>query len=808
MRLVAAGIVCIAVAIASPARAAVMANSSGMFGTGGALPAIASDAKIEVRGPFAEVVVTQTFRNDLDRGIEAVYVFPLPGDAAVRSMTIKTGGKTISAKVAAREEARRAYEQAVADGVVAALTEEERANVFTQQVTGIEAGAEVKVELRFDMAVGRWRDGWELVLPLVVAPRHVPGEATGDPSHGTGTAPDTDVVDDASRVTPPVRGDRGGNPITVTIDLGEVARTDVEVPSHDATMKTRRGKTVVTIDDGRSDRDLVVRWPGEAKGGAQAIAERAGDGGAVAIVVEAPAPARDAREKRRWVLVLDASGSMDGDGIALLRSAATALLDEIAAVEGEPVAVLGPAGGELKFRKGKQGLALAKKTIAGLEPEGGTGLGALLATALAADGGDLAIVVITDGLIADDEVVAAQVVGRPRVHAVGVGAAPNRWLLDELARRGRGVATVLAVGEDVTAAMSDLAASARAPTAELQIDWGGLGARDVAPAALPELAAGRSVVIAARFDRVADATITVRAGEARYTAEVRSDAIGKGRVVTRRWARARIDDLIRGGGNVELEVTRLGIDHELVTPYTALVARGEEVTVKGGVRTTVAIPVAMPAGMRWQSVFGPGGDAGEALHGLPDAGAGAGGTATVDRDDVEETRSEDESEQPMPAPMAGGSYTDAEAIVVSGRYVMERQWMGSLSLSTGLHLREEERGSQVNLSAGAYRSVTRTWKVGAIAKLQIAPAFEGGTDAAAYLTARRYIAVGFTPLLALDLGAGASLDTAGLAWRAALRLGPWPFAPVLSVDQAWTPVEEGDGWTPRTSLGIGLDWAF
>jgi Ca-activated chloride channel family protein len=805
----------IGIAIAAPttAHAAVSARSSGMFGSAGALPTVASKAAIEVRGPFAEVVVTQTFRNDLDRGIEAVYVFPLPGDAAVRSMTIKTGDRTITAKVAARDEARRAYEQAVADGQIAALTEAERANVFTQQVTGIEAGAEVAVELRFDMTVGRWRDGWELVLPLVVAPRHVPGEATGDPTHGTGTAPDTDVVDDASRVTPPVRGDRGGNPITVAIDLGDVAASGVEVTSHDAAVTTRKGRTIVRVEDARSDRDLVVRWPGQAKGGARALAERAGDGGAVALIVEAPPPAAGAREKRRWILVLDASGSMDGDGIALLRGAAGALIDEIGA-EGEPVAIVGPSGGAPKFRKGKQGLALARKAIAGLEPSGGTDLGALLGTALAEGGADLAIVVITDGLIADDEQVAALVAAStgemPRVHAVGVGAAPNRWLLDELARRGRGVASVLTAGEDVAAAMADLAAAARAPTAALKVDWGGLGARDVAPATLPELAAGRSLVIAARFDRVADATIEVRAGAGRYTADVRSDALGKGRVVTRRWARARVDELLASGRNVEPEVTRLGLDHELVTPYTALVARGEQVTVKGGVRTTVAIPVAMPAGMRWQAVFGPGGDAGEGLNVLPEPAPDAGATQAIDRRDADDAGADEEAPMAAPGAPASGDYLETESIMVSGRVVMDRPWTGSLSLSTGLHVRGEDRGTQVNLSAGAYRRIARTWKVGVSAKLQVAPAFTGGTDAAAYLAARKYLRVGATPVLAIDLGAGPSLDTAGLSWRAALRLGPWPFAPVLSVDQTWTPPsdEPDAGWSPRTSVGIGLDWAF
>jgi hypothetical protein len=56
-------------------------------------------------------------------------------------------------------------------------------------------------------------------------------------------------------------------------------------------------------------------------------------------------------------------------------------------------------------------------------------------------------------------------------------------------------------------------------------------------------------------------------------------------------------------------VRALGLRYGLVTPETALVAVGAEVVARGGVSTSVAVPVALPAGMKWQAVFGAGGDA-------------------------------------------------------------------------------------------------------------------------------------------------------------------------------------------------------
>src|SRR5262245_32538935 len=104
------------------------------------LPYVDAAAHIDVRGPIAQVTLTQTYANPGTDPIEAVYVFPLPDDAAVGAMTMTVGDRTIHAEIRRRDEAKQVYEDAKANGQTASLLEEERPNVFTQSVANILGG--------------------------------------------------------------------------------------------------------------------------------------------------------------------------------------------------------------------------------------------------------------------------------------------------------------------------------------------------------------------------------------------------------------------------------------------------------------------------------------------------------------------------------------------------------------------------------------------------------------------------------------------------------------------------------------------
>ena len=102
-----------------------------------------TDVSAEISGFIARVRVKQTFHNPLKEKIEAVYVFPLPHEAAVDEMTMSLGERKIVGLIKRRAEARQVYEQALLAGQTAALLEQERPNIFTQSVGNIAAGQEV-----------------------------------------------------------------------------------------------------------------------------------------------------------------------------------------------------------------------------------------------------------------------------------------------------------------------------------------------------------------------------------------------------------------------------------------------------------------------------------------------------------------------------------------------------------------------------------------------------------------------------------------------------------------------------------------
>src|SRR3979490_1899367 len=85
------------------------------------VPLVHTDATIDVRGLAAAAIVTQQYLNSGTQPIEAVYVFPLPHDAAVYDMEIRIGNRVIRSVIRERQEAKRVYDSAKSQGKRAAL---------------------------------------------------------------------------------------------------------------------------------------------------------------------------------------------------------------------------------------------------------------------------------------------------------------------------------------------------------------------------------------------------------------------------------------------------------------------------------------------------------------------------------------------------------------------------------------------------------------------------------------------------------------------------------------------------------------
>lgn len=220
-----------------------------------------------IAGNVARVEVIQSFENPFTTPLEAVYVFPLSDESAVDEMEIRIGDKIIKGSIKKREEAQEIYEQAKKEGRTAGLLEQERDNIFTQSLANILPGEQINVTIRYTDSLKFDAGSYEFVFPMVVGPRYIPGELIPPTplDKGGKEGVDTDLVLDASRITPPVLppGMRSGHDInlTVEIDAGVVV-TEIKSPSHHLEIEHIDQIALIRlgVEDTIPNKDFILRY--------------------------------------------------------------------------------------------------------------------------------------------------------------------------------------------------------------------------------------------------------------------------------------------------------------------------------------------------------------------------------------------------------------------------------------------------------------------------------------------------------------------------------------------------------------------
>jgi Ca-activated chloride channel homolog len=567
---------------------------------------------ITVSGHLADVEVKQIFQNPYKNKIEATYLFPLPTQAAVNSMSLTTGGVTIEGEIKLRDEAKQIYTAALAKGNVAVLLTQERPNLFQQHVANIEPGAELTVTLRYVQALPYDDGAYELVFPMVAGPRHVPASSKIRP-------------EDAKLVQPSAlpAGLRPAHDISLSVALDAgVPIGAVTSPSHLLSL-TRDGDRRAAISLGAGDtipnKDFILRYAVAGQTPQLAVmTHRSGESGALFLVAQPPAQAAQvAVAPRELVFVLDTSSSMAGAPLAKAKEAIRQTLktmgpdDTFQIIRFDDTA---SALGARPINNKPRNIELALHWLDALGATGGTDMipGLKAALTFPHDPARLRIVAfLTDGYIGNEDEVLAAVqanLGPARLFSFGVGSAVNRYLLEELAAIGRGTVQVVRPDEDTAAAVASFTRRiARPVLTDVMISWGGLDVQSVVPAAIPDLFVGQPLVVSARFGKPGRGTVVVTATSGgrpvRFELAVELPEKAERPAVASVWARARIAELsrqqLRGEKDaIRKEITDLALSHHLMTAYTAFVAvDGSKVTKEGKV-TTVAVPVHVPQGVR------------------------------------------------------------------------------------------------------------------------------------------------------------------------------------------------------------------
>lgn len=574
-----------------------------------------------VVGTVAETLVTQRFVNPLDEPTDLAYVFPLPNEAAVDDYWFEIEQRTIRGRIVERKQARELYAKARDEGRAAALLEQERPNVFTQNLANVPAHSEVEVTIHLTQPLRQDDGRFELVFPTVVGPRY---GFDGNPP----------AIDSARKTR-----NCGSLDVTVSIDAG-VPVDDLRSRAH--TVHATRDADEVMVElarrEDRLDRDFVLSWT-TARANTQAVMqlqpEKAGSGYFTLSVYPPVAPPTET-PPRELVFVVDTSGSMSGDPLDTAKGAMRRLLDEMQPDDAfQVVRFAGSAAsmGDALIPATPEHVEQALDFVDDMNGGGGTemltGIRAALELPHRPDRVRM-VMFMTDGYIGFEEQVLALIDDQvsdadAHVFALGVGSSVNRYLLDGMARVGHGSAIYVDVGESPESVVERFYEQVRAPSlSNLSVDWGHMRVFQAVPDPLPDLFAGRPLVLFGRYAGAVPSRVTLRGNYGAKEVEIDVPV----RVAAKReqtsalaslWARQTIENLeisllnepsARRRTRVEREILDLSLEHRVLTDQTAFLAVDDEATqmqVRQG--NTIVQTVDGVAGMAWESrTSGLGGD--------------------------------------------------------------------------------------------------------------------------------------------------------------------------------------------------------
>lgn len=528
-----------------------------------------SEVRVQIEHRVARVTVEEWFRNDGAPLGEAVYHYPLPGEAVFNRFSLWQGDMELTGELMDAAQARAVYQSIVRRRKDPALIELVGHGLLRARVFPIGPGETRKITLRYTQVLDRVGDALRF--------RYASG-----------------------RETPPGR-------FVINVNTTD-GLAQAYSPTHRLTTRPEGRQREIQLANPAAGGDVEVLFPlAHNLVGLSLLTHRAvGDDGFFMLLLSPGAAAEATALRRDLVAVLDVSGSMSGEKLHQAQEALAQLVGGLR--DGERFRLIAFSNGVRRFAShwttaGGDSRRLAQDWVRGLRAEGGTNIAGALDEAFAQppDNESVGVVVfLTDGLPSvgekDPEQLAERAErgrGRFRVFAFGIGHDVNTYLLDRLADRARGTTQYVAPGGDIERAVGALAAKLASPVlTDLAVAADGVELFDLEPGRLPDLFAGDELVVLGRYrgaTGVRSVTVTGRRNgrqERFRTTSTFPLEHGANDYMPPLWAARRAGALAREirlqGSSPEIldELRRLALRYGILTDYTAYLVQEPNATAR------------------------------------------------------------------------------------------------------------------------------------------------------------------------------------------------------------------------------------
>jgi len=590
-----------------------------------AFPLKQTSVHVQISGVIADVLVSQTYENRGRRPLECVYVFPASTKAAVYRMEMTIGQRRLVAQIAKREDARKTYERARREGRTASLLEQERPNVFQMKVANILPGDVVRTDLYYTELLVPEKGIYQLVYPTVVGPRY---------SHRPkSTAPDSEKWVESPYLH---SGQLPQSRLALQVDISTaVPLWDLACPSHDIDARFPSASTasvrLAANEVQGANRDFILKYrlTGEAIASGLLLKEGPEENFFLAMI-QPPRRSAVTRAPMEYIFVVDVSGSMHGYPLEISKELLRNLLGSLGPHDLFNVVLFSGRSALLNDESLPATPAHIQAAIQLIEAEvgsGGTEILPALETALMIPSPKTpmgrTVVIATDGYVDVEQEVfdlISSALGNANFFAFGIGTSVNRYIIEGMARVGKGEPFVVTGESQARSAAADFATYVGSPIlSRAEVQFEGLDAYDVDPPQLPDLFAERPLIITGKWRGVATGRIRLSGvsgkGDWRETLEVaRSEPSPAHAALRYLWARERIAVLsdynqsFRETDDRISQITDLGLRYSLMTKYTSFVAV-DTVARTNQKPTTVAQPLPLPEGVSDLAVGNHGGSA-------------------------------------------------------------------------------------------------------------------------------------------------------------------------------------------------------